>query len=178
MRAGPPFPEPYYNRAEIRYARGDLDGALADLDYAIELDPGFAPAYVNRAGLLVALGRLDQARQDAERDPADPYLLCALGQVEAAEGRPEEARKAFEGALARDSRLAAAWAGLGALDFDEGAIGAAVAGLSRAIELEDTAEYRFNRAVALKAAGRAGRRGWTWCVPPCSTRTTKTSRRR
>ncbi|WP_308250557.1 tetratricopeptide repeat protein [Nonomuraea rhizosphaerae] len=156
MRLGPPFPEPYYNRSEIRYAQGDLAGALADLDYAIELDPGFTDAYVNRAGLLVALDDLDGARADAERDPDNPYLLCVLGQIEAALGDPVGARKAYESALERDPGLAAAWAGRGAVAYEEGDHEAAAADLGRAIELEETAEALFNRSLALRAdaAGR------------------------
>ncbi|MGN9784219.1 tetratricopeptide repeat protein [Nonomuraea sp. ZG12] len=153
MRAGPPFPEPYYNRSEVRYAQGDLAGALADLDYAIELDPGFSDAYVNRAGLLVALDELDRARADAERDAGNPFLLSVLGQIETAQGNLVEARKAYDSALERAPSLAVAWAGRGALAFEEGDAQASVSDLARAIELEDGAEVRFNRAYALRALG-------------------------
>ncbi|MGI5273920.1 tetratricopeptide repeat protein [Nonomuraea sp. CA-218870] len=153
MRAGPPFPEPYYNRSETRYARGDMAGALADLDHAIELDPGFTDAYVNRAGLLVALEEFDRARADARRDPGNPFLLSVLGQIESARGDLVEARKAFDSALERAPDLAVAWAGRGALAFEEGDAHAAVADLTRAIELQDGAEVRFNRAYALRSLG-------------------------
>ena len=153
MRVGPPFPEPYYNRSEVRYAQGDLAGALADLDYAIELDPGFADAYVNRAGLLVALDELDRARADAERDPGNPFLLTVLGQIETAQGNLVEARKAYDSALERAPSLAVAWAGRGALAFEEGDVQASVSDLTQAIELADGAEVRFNRAYALRALG-------------------------
>ncbi|MFI6298062.1 tetratricopeptide repeat protein [Nonomuraea sp. NPDC050790] len=158
MRVSPPFPEPYYNRAEVRYARGDLAGALADLDYALELDPGFAPAYVNRAGLRIALGDQAGAREDVVAGlgltPREPYLLCVLGQVEQAAGRRAAARAAFDGALELDGGLAAAWAGRGGLSFEEGAHEAAVADLTRALELGEKMELLFNRALALRAAGR------------------------
>lgn len=153
IRVGPPFPEPYYNRSEVRYAHGDMAGALADLDHAIELDPGFTDAYVNRAGLLVAMDEFDRARADVERDPGNPFLLSVLGQIEAARGNLVEARKAFDSALERAPDLAAAWAGRGAVAFDEGDAQAAVADLTRAIELQDGAEVRFNRAYALRALG-------------------------
>ncbi|MFG1945125.1 tetratricopeptide repeat protein [Nonomuraea sp. NPDC048826] len=153
MRAGPPFPEPYYNRSEVRYARGDAAGALADLDHAIELDPDFSDAYVNRAGLLVALDELDRAEADVGRDPGNPFLLSVRGQIEAARGDLVEARKAFDSALERAPDLAAAWAGRGALAFEEGDAHAAVADLTRAIELQDGAEVRFNRAYALRSLG-------------------------
>lgn len=165
MRVGPPFPEAYYNRAEIRYATGDHDGALADLDYALELDPGFVDAYVNRAGLLAARGDYARARADAERGlalaPANPYLLCVLGQIEMAEHRADRARQAFDGALRHDPSLATAWANRGILAFETGDLDGAVRDLSRAVELtranaspREEAPLLFNRAVALRAAGR------------------------
>lgn len=158
MRVSPPFPEPYYNRAEIRFADGDHEGALADLDYAIELDPDFAAAYVNRAGLLAALGEYGKARADVERglstDPRNPYLLSVLGQVEAAEGRDAEARAAYDSALDIQPDLASAWAGRGELAFSQGDHEAAVADLTQAVKLTETAELLFNRAVALRACGR------------------------
>lgn len=155
MRVSPPFPEPYYNRAEIRYAEGDLDGALSDLDYALELDPAFSAAYVNRSGLLAALGEYGRARQDVDSglalDPGNPYLLCVLGQVEE---RPEQARAAFDAALERKPDLVAAWAGRGELAFAAGDHEAAVADLTAAVKLEESAELLFNRALALRACGR------------------------
>ncbi|MFF3668861.1 tetratricopeptide repeat protein [Microtetraspora malaysiensis] len=158
MRAGPPFPEAYYNRAEIRFQAGDHAGALADLDYALELDPGFADAYANRAGLFVEFGEYGRARADALQglalDPRNAYLLCVLGQVEAAEGRHAEARKAFDTGLRHDPALAALWVSRGILAFETGAPEDAVADLTRALERGDDPAVRFNRAVALRALGR------------------------
>ncbi|MEU5884262.1 tetratricopeptide repeat protein [Spirillospora sp. NPDC047279] len=161
--AGPPFPEAYFNRSQARFASGDLDGALADLDHTLEIDPGFTEAHPNRAGILVALDRLAEARAACEAGlaaaPDDPYLLCALGQVEAAEGRDGPARAAFDRALERDSTVATAWACRGGLAFERGDADAAVRDLSRAIELTDetaaeTPALLYNRAVALRALGR------------------------
>ncbi|MFI6479512.1 tetratricopeptide repeat protein [Nonomuraea sp. NPDC050663] len=159
MRISPPFPEPHYNRAGIRFGAGDLEGALSDLGYALELDPAFAPAYVNRAGLHAALGQHGKARRDVERglelDPGNAHLLCVLGQVEEADGRADLARAAFDRAISLQPDLAAAWAGRGRLAFGQGDARAAVADLTRALDLDDGAEVRFNRAVALRACGRA-----------------------
>ncbi|MFC4056808.1 tetratricopeptide repeat protein [Planomonospora corallina] len=159
MRVGPPFPEPYYNRAEIRFSTGDHEGALADLDHALELDPEFVDALANRAGLLAALGEYGRARADAEAglalDPDNPYLLCALGQVEMAEGRSAAARAAFDRALERSPGLTAAWASRGALAFETGDPEGAVADFTRALEPGADPALLFNRALALRAAGRA-----------------------
>ena len=158
MSVGPPFSEPYFNRSQVRFDLGDLEGALADLDHALELDPDFTEAYPNRAGLLVALERFAEARADCvaglRRAPDDPYLLCVLGQIEAAESRPAEARAAFDRALERDPSLAEAWASRGMLAFDAGDAVRAVADLSEAVALSEDAAVLFNRAVALRTLGR------------------------
>ncbi|MEQ4719160.1 tetratricopeptide repeat protein [Nonomuraea sp. B19D2] len=160
MRLSPPFPEAYYNRAELRFASGDLDGARADLDHTLELDPEFAPAYVNRSGICAGQGEYASAREDVVRGlgltPRDPHLLCVLGQVELAEGRHPEARTAFDGALEIDPGLVAAWAGRAELAFERGEHDAALADLTHALELGETAELLFNRSVVYRAAGLAG----------------------
>ncbi|MEV6039640.1 tetratricopeptide repeat protein [Nonomuraea sp. NPDC052116] len=159
MRLSPPFPEAYYNRAEVRFAAGDLDGARADLDHTLELDPEFAPAYVNRSGIDVVMGDYARAREDVVRGlgltPRDPHLLCVLGQVELAEGRRPEARTAFDGALEADPELVAAWAGRAELAFESGDHDAALADLTHALKLAETAELLFNRSVLYRAAGLA-----------------------
>ncbi|MBB5131570.1 tetratricopeptide (TPR) repeat protein [Thermocatellispora tengchongensis] len=158
MRAGPPFPEAYHNRAEARFAAGDHEGALADLGHALELDPEFVDALVNRAGLLAAAGDHAGARRDAKAglaiEPGNPYLLCALGQAEHAEGRTSEARAAFDAALARDPGMATAWACRGVLAHEGGDQEAAIADLTRALDLTEDAAFRYHRALALRAAGR------------------------
>jgi tetratricopeptide (TPR) repeat protein len=101
---------------------------------------------------------LAKARADVQRglalDPRNPYLLCGLGQVEAAEGRHAEARSAFDAALREDGTIAAVWAARGAVAFDTGDADRAVADLSRALALGEDAGLLFNRAMALRALGR------------------------
>jgi tetratricopeptide (TPR) repeat protein len=55
-------------RALIFRDRGDLDQALAGLNEAIRLDPGYAAAYRSRADVLERMG--DAARARADRDMA------------------------------------------------------------------------------------------------------------
>ncbi|MGW0806925.1 tetratricopeptide repeat protein [Nonomuraea sp. NPDC002799] len=161
MRLSPPFPEAYYNRAELRFAAGDLDGARADLDHTLELDPEFAAAYVNRSGIHAARGDHARARQDVADGlkllPREPHLLCVLGQVELAENRYPEARIAFDQALELDPDLVAAWASRAELAFERGDHEGALADLTRALKLEETAELLFNRSVVYGAAGLRGR---------------------
>jgi tetratricopeptide (TPR) repeat protein len=49
-------PEAYLNTGVLHAARGDLAGAVAALETALYIDPGFAPAYVNLADLMRAQG--------------------------------------------------------------------------------------------------------------------------
>lgn len=158
MRLSPPYPEPYYNRSELRFAAGDLTGALADLDYVLELDPDFVTAYVNRAGLLAALGEYGRAERDAARglalDPDNAHLRTVLGQAAAADGRTAEARAAYDAALFAQPDLAVAWANRAELLYAAGEFEAAVADLTQAVKLAESAPLLFNRAVALRAVGR------------------------
>jgi tetratricopeptide (TPR) repeat protein len=158
MRLSPPFAEVYYNRADVRLSAGDVQGGLSDLDYVLEIDPELVDGYLNRAGVLADLGELAAARRDVEEGlalaPDNPHLRCVLGQLEAAAGRTGPATAAYDAALAADPALAAAWAGRAAVAFDAGDLDAALADLTRALDLGEDAALLFNRATALQAAGR------------------------
>jgi tetratricopeptide (TPR) repeat protein len=57
----------YTNRGVARYQKGDLEGALADLDLAIRMRPSLATAYLNRAAVHRAVGNLEAALKDLDR---------------------------------------------------------------------------------------------------------------
>ncbi len=153
-----PFPELHYNQADLLAARGDEDAAVVEFGRVLELDPGFLDAFVNRAGILAARGERVAAWADVNAglglDPANPYLLCVLGQLEAAEGRMAPARAAFDAAIAASPDLPAAWASRAVLRLQAGDPDAAVADLTRALEHSQDASLLFNRATAHRAAGR------------------------
>ncbi|WP_263972345.1 tetratricopeptide repeat protein [Spongiactinospora rosea] len=158
LRLSPPLPEAYYNRAQVHLAQGEGHAALADLAHVLELDPGYLDAYINRAGMLAVTGRDAEARADVAAglaiDPRNAHLRCVLGQLECAAGRPAEALAAFAAALAADPRLVPAWANRAITRFETGDVDGAVEDLTRALELEESAELYFNRATALRALGR------------------------
>src|ERR1019366_4611242 len=56
-----------YNHGNARRAKGDLDGAFADFNKAIELDPKDANAYINRGIAKQARNDLDSAITDYNR---------------------------------------------------------------------------------------------------------------
>jgi tetratricopeptide (TPR) repeat protein len=158
IRLSPPFPEVYYNRADMHLEAGDYETGLAGLDYVLELDPGHLDAYINRAGTRLATGDPAGARSDADAglalDPGNPHLTCVLAQLYADAGQTGQARAAYDQAIERDSGLRAAWAGRAALSHAAGDAAAAVADLSRALDLGDDPALRYNRAVAYRSLGR------------------------
>jgi tetratricopeptide (TPR) repeat protein len=148
----------YCNLGDARSELGDVDGALADFGYTIELDPAHVDARVNRAGLLCDLGETDAAWADVvaglELAPANAHLLCLKGRLLAERGESAEAGQALTAALDLDPRLAEAWALRGELAYQSGDLSGAAADLDRAVELTGTPEMRFNRAVVYEESGR------------------------
>ncbi len=68
----------YYNRGAAKIEKGDLDGAIADYNRAIELNPKDARAYNNRGIAKRAKGDLDGAIADYNRAiELDPKLAIA-----------------------------------------------------------------------------------------------------
>jgi curved DNA-binding protein CbpA len=54
-------------RGVAAYRNGDLDGAIAALDQAIQLNPNYAPAYIDRGIVFYRLRKLDRALADIEK---------------------------------------------------------------------------------------------------------------
>jgi Tfp pilus assembly protein PilF len=53
--------------AQEKYVRGDVSGAIQDLDRAIDLDPNYAEAYVERGNIYYERGQLQRAKMDFDR---------------------------------------------------------------------------------------------------------------
>jgi tetratricopeptide (TPR) repeat protein len=73
----------YNNRGLARQRRGDFNGAIADLDGAILLDPKLAVAYTNRCFTYSHQGDYDRAIADCDQavrlNPKFPPLVIAVG---------------------------------------------------------------------------------------------------
>src|SRR5512143_584363 len=57
----------YTNRGIVRFAAGDLNGAIADLDIAVAFDPSYAVAFYNRGRARHDLHNLGGAIADYTR---------------------------------------------------------------------------------------------------------------
>jgi tetratricopeptide (TPR) repeat protein len=109
------------NRGNVRLALGDPQGAIADQERAMALDPESADPHLNRGVAEEALGLWAAASADyrwiLERDPVDASALYNLGNVEGSLEDWTEARRCFEAAalarpgfaLARSSAALAAF---------------------------------------------------------------------
>ena len=54
----------YFNRARIKYHQDDLQGAMADYDHILQLDPGNTMTYYNRGLLPMQVGERNKAQTD------------------------------------------------------------------------------------------------------------------
>jgi len=77
----------YINRGLARAHMGDLEGALADCDTALVINPGLVLAYMNRGALRWTVGDLDGATADfdqaIQRNPRDPQAYTNRGNLRA-----------------------------------------------------------------------------------------------
>lgn len=90
-------------RAELAFARGDLDSAYADLRNGIEQDPNLLAGYVGLARLDVLRGDLDSAegriKYGRRIEAENPALLRAEGELELARGNLDAALSALDRAV-------------------------------------------------------------------------------
>jgi Flp pilus assembly protein TadD len=93
-----PTPNELYDQAADRRDQGDKDGAVAKLEEAVALDPGFALGHGMLAKLYADLARSEQAiehaRKVVELEPDDSFSYTALSVIYQRCGRIPEAEHA------------------------------------------------------------------------------------
>ncbi|MFH1117828.1 MAG: tetratricopeptide repeat protein [Pseudomonadota bacterium] len=99
----PLFYHAYFRRAQVRIAQEDMNGALNDLNAAVELSPELRGALLQRGLIHERLGNGDQAMDDFKRaseiDSRDPYAHYHLGRLSETTGLYVEALYAYKNAL-------------------------------------------------------------------------------
>ena len=130
----------YLSLSWVQQAEFDLDGALASVRKAVELDPHNVQALIQKSGLLFGMGRLQDAVKIAEQAwqvaPDDAMVNTIWGFLQLARNRVNEAREAFEAAIAQDSTLGLPHLGLGLALFRVNETDGAVAEMRKATLLE------------------------------------------
>jgi tetratricopeptide (TPR) repeat protein len=118
IRLRPGYGEAYNGRCWSRaQAKGDLDRALADCNYAVRLDPTNPSTRDSRALVLLMLGRYDQAVADYDQviseRPASASALYGRGFARIRLGDPPEGFSDVSAAVAIDKHVAKTFKKLG-----------------------------------------------------------------
>lgn len=104
--------ESYYLQSQA-----NLPGALEAAKHATEIDPEFGFAWTRLAELHFSFGRVPQAKAALEKgvqlSPRNPAAHALLGFLFSAENKINQAKGAFENAMAIDGALGNAWLGRG-----------------------------------------------------------------
>ena len=137
-----------FNQGVNRYYAGDLEGALAALEKALEIDPKYHLAWNGLGATLRDLGRNTEAiaafEKALEIDPKFDYAWNGLGNALKDLGRNTEAIAAYEKALEIDPKLHLAWNGLGITLKDLGRYTKAIAAYEKALEIDPKFHHAWN----------------------------------
>jgi tetratricopeptide (TPR) repeat protein len=138
-----------------------FDDAEVEIARAAQSEGESARVLQARGRLAAARGNVDQAIEALGRaalaDPSRGEVLALLGTQYLESRRPSEAAVSFEKATIVDPRDAASWTSLGRIYLAAKRVPAAVGYFEKAVSAApDDAEARYQLAVALQQAGRAG----------------------
>ena len=148
----------YCNRGVARQKKGDLDGALADFDRAIKLNPQDETAYNDRALAKMAKGDLDGALADYDRalqiSPRDFKIRANRGVVRQRNGDLDGALADYDIAIKLYRNYEFAYSNRATAKMAKNDLAGALADCNHAIELnpKDAAAYN-NRALIETAKG-------------------------
>ena len=140
--------------------KGDMDGALADFNRAIELDPKNAAAYYNRASAKMlkkdAAGAIADYTRVIELDPKNVGAYNNRGILKARNNDPDGAVADYNQAIQANPKDAKAYINRGNVKKAKGDLDGAIADFTKAIELDSNLALAYkNRGEARQAKGDA-----------------------
>jgi tetratricopeptide (TPR) repeat protein len=157
-KESPASVEDFFNRAGVKKAAGDLDGAIADYDRAIQLDPKDAAIYNNRGLAKQEKGDLDAAIVDFNRaiqlNPKDAVACSNRGNAKRDKGDLDGAILDYNRAIRSDPKYAYAYYDRGLAKKQKSDLDGAIADYNRVIELDPKfAKAYCDRGVAKRRKG-------------------------
>jgi tetratricopeptide (TPR) repeat protein len=150
--------EEFYRRGDARFRTRDIDGAISDLDRAIELKPDYAQAHAARSRLRLMKGQLDAALTDLDRaiqlDPTQAAAYAERGRMRMMRNDLDGALADFDGAIARGHRSDEVYGARAHLKLMVRKFEQAINDFTVAISLRPTRiSYQLGRASARAASG-------------------------
>jgi tetratricopeptide (TPR) repeat protein len=145
----------FNSRGVIKKSKGDLDGAIADFTKAIELNDKLAIAYKNRGEAKQAKGNAAGAKEDLKRaGDLDPELTSKESVADSSSNRAASASPAplSPGTGGPNLKQAERYYESGLKKQREGNLDGAIAGYTRAIELNPNYTEAYNNRGNLKGA--------------------------
>ncbi|MEO6789102.1 MAG: tetratricopeptide repeat protein, partial [Chthoniobacteraceae bacterium] len=141
------------NLADATAAKGDNDGALADFNRAIDIDPKLADAWHDRGAVRSQKGDLEGAIADLSRaveiDPKNAKTLYERGMLRKAHGEIEGAVADFSRVIELNPKNDSPYLGRAAAKSGLNDLDGAIADYGRALELNPKlARAHFSRGVA------------------------------
>jgi len=139
LKLAPEFAAAEGNLGVLLRRRGDIPGALNAYRRALALTPRDPSILGNLAALYAGLGRNREAKaalELADLSVATPYTILARGDLEAADGRVDDALRFYRRAARLDPKLPDAHVSIARLAHATGRVGEARRAAQRAVKLD------------------------------------------
>ncbi|OJJ82481.1 putative mitochondrial outer membrane translocase receptor (TOM70) [Aspergillus glaucus CBS 516.65] len=125
-------------RATFTYLEGNAQGALADLEKSVELQPSLVQSYIKRASLHLELGNKDAAADDFElaitHNKDDPDIYYHRAQLHFILGEFAEAAKDYQKSIDIDRTFIYSHIQLGVTQYKMGSVASAMATFRRSLK--------------------------------------------